>query len=172
VRCDETASLFVTNTWCEVFANFQAIAVEGRSSLRNWLFGLPGRLLCKRSPGCEREWRACSRLCSLPVRPSSLCPEPSIPIKQPCTVHTFLPKGLRNHYQGLHRTFSEISTKHYARSLSLSGPSRTRIRPDTRLQIKGRETSACSPSYVKFSTFVHWLTRFASTIIQRCIAPH
>jgi hypothetical protein len=34
------------------------------SSMWNWLFGLPGRILCVHSPLCKIKWWACSWLCS------------------------------------------------------------------------------------------------------------
>jgi hypothetical protein len=64
---DATASSFVAKVRCEVFANFHAVAVKRHSSMRNWLFDLPGRILYKQSPSCKRKWWACSWLCSSPV---------------------------------------------------------------------------------------------------------
>jgi hypothetical protein len=59
------------------------------------------------------------------------------------------PECLSAHRQGLHRTFTEICTKLDA--YSLSDPSRNRISPDTRLQMKGRR-SELPPSCVKLCT--------------------
>jgi hypothetical protein len=64
-----------------------------------------------------------------------------------CTAHDFFPKGLSNHYQSLRPIFSEICTKFNSHS---TDPRRNRIRPDMRLQIKGRNKSARPPSCVKF----------------------
>jgi hypothetical protein len=64
----------------------------------------------------------------------------------PRTAHDFFPEHLSNQFQGLRRTFSEIFTKIDA--VPLSDPLRIRIRPDTRLQIKGRKNSAPPPSCV------------------------
>jgi hypothetical protein len=41
----------------------------------------------------------------------SVFPEPSMSFEHPCTVHTFFPEYLSNHYHGLCCTFSEICTK-------------------------------------------------------------
>jgi hypothetical protein len=35
--------------------------------MRNWLFGLPGRILCEQSPRCQRKCWACPWTCSSPV---------------------------------------------------------------------------------------------------------
>jgi hypothetical protein len=43
--CDATASSFIVKGG-EVFEHFYAVAVKRHSSMRNWLFGLPGRILC------------------------------------------------------------------------------------------------------------------------------
>jgi hypothetical protein len=47
VCCDETASSFVAKVRGEVFAHFHAVAVRRNSNMRNWLFGLQGRILCE-----------------------------------------------------------------------------------------------------------------------------
>jgi hypothetical protein len=51
-----TASSFVVQVRCKVFAYFQALAVKRHSSMRTWLFGLPGWILCEQSPWCHRKW--------------------------------------------------------------------------------------------------------------------
>jgi hypothetical protein len=51
VRCrDATASYFFAKVCIEVLAHFHAVAVKLHSSTQNWLFGLPGRILCEHSP--------------------------------------------------------------------------------------------------------------------------
>jgi hypothetical protein len=68
VRCrDATASSFVTKVRGEVFAHFHAVAIKRHSSVWNWLFSLPGRILCEQSAWCQRKWWTCSWLCSSPV---------------------------------------------------------------------------------------------------------
>jgi hypothetical protein len=50
VRChDATAGSFVVEVWAEVFAQFHTVGLKRHSSMRNWLFGLPGRILCRQS---------------------------------------------------------------------------------------------------------------------------
>jgi hypothetical protein len=68
----------------------------------------------------------------------------SVSLDFPCTAHAFFPERLSKHCQGIRRTFSEICTKFDA--VPLSDPSRYHIRPDARLQIKGRNKSACHPA--------------------------
>jgi hypothetical protein len=53
LRCrDATASSFVVKVRDKVFTHFHAVAVKRHSSMRNWLFGLLGRILCKLSSWC------------------------------------------------------------------------------------------------------------------------
>jgi hypothetical protein len=74
VRCrDATASSFVAKGRGEVFAYFHAVTVEVHSSMWNWLFGLPGRILCEQSPWYQRKWWACSWLFPSRVSPFSVC---------------------------------------------------------------------------------------------------
>jgi hypothetical protein len=88
-----------------------------------------------------------------------------MPFKYPCTAHVFFPDRLSNHCQGVHCIFSKICTKPDAHSLS--DPSRNRIRSNTRLQMKGRNNQ-----HFHWAAWnvVHWLPRYASTTIYRCIA--
>jgi hypothetical protein len=58
---------FVAKIRCEVFANFQAVAAICHSSMRNWLFGLSGRILCQQFTSYQRNWWSCSWPCSSPV---------------------------------------------------------------------------------------------------------
>jgi hypothetical protein len=53
--------------------------------MRDWLFGLPERILYEQSPWCLRKWRAFSWFCSLPVSHFSV----SVSFNFPCTAHTF-----------------------------------------------------------------------------------
>jgi hypothetical protein len=129
----------------EVFAYFHAVAVKRHNSIRNWLFGLPGRILCEQSP-CQIKWWACSWLCSSPVSPYSV----SVSLDFQCTAHAFYPERLSNHCQGLRLTFYEICIKFDAHSQS--DLSRNSIMPDTRLQIKGSKKVARPPRSLKFCT--------------------
>jgi hypothetical protein len=132
----------------EIFAHFYAVAVKRHSSKRNWLFGLPGWILCEQSPWCQLKLWASSWFCYLPVSPFSF----TVNLDLSCTVHAFFPESLSNHCQGLRRTFSEIFTQFG--TVLLSYPSRNRIRPDTRLQTEGSKKSALSPSCVKCCTLI------------------
>jgi hypothetical protein len=63
VRCrDAAANSFVIKVRGEVFAHFHAVPVKRHSSVRNWLFGLPGR--SEQSFWYQRKWWACSWLFS------------------------------------------------------------------------------------------------------------
>jgi hypothetical protein len=52
---DATASSFVKEVWGKVFTHFHAVTVKHHSIVWNWLFGLPGRILCEQSPWCKRK---------------------------------------------------------------------------------------------------------------------
>jgi hypothetical protein len=144
------ASFFVAKIWYEVFAHLQAVSALPHSLIRNWLFGLPGRILCEQYPWCLRKWWACSWLCSSPVTPFSACLEPGMSFKNPCTLYAFFPERLSNQCQGLRRTFSKIWTKFDA--VPLSDPSRNHIRPDyfSTLLIM-----------LFLVSYIQWLSRFA-----------
>jgi hypothetical protein len=81
----------------------------------------------------------------------------------PCTAHAFLPERLSNPGSPLY--FSRDCTKYDAHLLS--DKSWNCIRPDTRLQLKGRKNQYFHPAAWHF---VHWFPRYASTIIYRFIA--
>jgi hypothetical protein len=94
----------------------------------------------------KEKWWVCSWLWSSPVSPFSI----SATLDLPYTVHTFFPERLSNDCQGLRRTFSEICLKFDP--VFLSNRSWNRIKPDKRLQIKGRKNSSRPPNCVKFCT--------------------
>jgi hypothetical protein len=77
----------------------------------------------------------------------------------PCTAHGFFPELLSNRCLDLHHTFLD--------AVPLSDPSRNRIRPDTRLQIKGRKESARATNCAKCCTLA---PKICNTIIYRSIA--
>jgi hypothetical protein len=131
----------------EVFAYFHSVAVKCHISMRNWP---PEQILCEQFPWCQRTWWACSWLCSLPGSPFSASVSFDMSFKFSCTAHAFIPKRLSNHCQRLLCTFFYIYSKFDA--VPLSDISRNRIRPDTRLQLKGRKSSTLRPSCVKFCT--------------------
>jgi hypothetical protein len=47
--CDSTASCFVVKVRGEVFSHFHPVAVTSRSSMRNWMFGLPDEFFVNNS---------------------------------------------------------------------------------------------------------------------------
>jgi hypothetical protein len=79
---------------------------------------------------------------SSPVSPFSVYLEPSMPFELLCTAHAFFPKHLSS--QGLRPNFSEICTK--VDAVLLSDPSRNRIWPDIRLNIKRRKNQHIPPA--------------------------
>jgi hypothetical protein len=90
VRCrDATASFFVAKVWGEVFAHFHTVTLKHQNSMQNWLFDLPGQILCEQSPWCQRKWWACSWLCSSPVSPFSVSVSLDMPFKHLWTVKAF-----------------------------------------------------------------------------------
>jgi hypothetical protein len=159
VRCPEaTASSFVTKVQGEVFTHFHTVAVKCHSSMRNWLFGLSGWILCEQSPWCQRKLWACSWFCFSPASPFMVSVSLEMPFKHLCTAHAFFPEHLSNRCHGFHLTFSEICTKFDA--VYLLDPSWNCMRPDTRLQGIGH----------KWLSHPSRCLRYASTIIYCCIA--
>jgi hypothetical protein len=130
---------------------------RSHSSTWNWLFDLPGWVLCQQFPWCQRKWWACSWLFSSPVSPYSV----SVSTDFPCTVHAFFPERLSNHCQDLCLTFGEICITFYA--VPLSDRLRNRIRPDTRLQIKGSKNQHVHSAAW---SFVHWLPKLFSAYLN------
>jgi hypothetical protein len=53
--CDATVSSFVTKVRGEVFSHFRAVAVKRHSSVREWLCGLPERIISGKSPWFHRK---------------------------------------------------------------------------------------------------------------------
>jgi hypothetical protein len=74
--------------------------------------------------------------------------------KHPCTVHAVFPKHLSDHCQGLHHTFPNLHNIWFTLTVPLSDPLQHHIRPNTRLQIKGQNKSACPPRCVTFCTLI------------------
>jgi hypothetical protein len=52
-------NFFYAKVRCEDFANFHSFTVRHHNSMRNRLFGLPGRIKCEQSPSCQRKLWAC-----------------------------------------------------------------------------------------------------------------
>jgi hypothetical protein len=130
--------------------------------MQNWMFRLPGRILCEQSPWSQRGWWACSWLCSSPVSPFLV----SVSSYFPCRAHAFFPEPLSNYCQGLSRTFSEICTKFYA--LPLSDPSINRIGPDIRLQKKGFKHQPVYQLREAFSTVCQNMLVLSYAVASRC----
>jgi hypothetical protein len=103
---------------------FSCSCCKSHSSMQNWQFGLPGRILCEQSPWCQRKLWACFWLCS----------SVSVSLDFPCMAHAFFPEHLSNHC-----TFSKICTNFYA--VPLSDTSWNCIRTDIQLQINGHKKS-------------------------------
>jgi hypothetical protein len=154
MRCyGTTTSFFVTKVRDEVFAHFHAVTVKRDSSMRNWMFGLPGRNHCEKSPWCQRKLWACSSLYSSPIFPFSV----SVSLEFPYTARAFFPERLSSHWRDLRRTFS--NTKLDAYSLFLCRMHREIA--------SGQKNQHIHPAAL---SFVHWLPIYASTIIYRCVA--
>jgi hypothetical protein len=129
--CDATASYFVAKVWAKS-AHFYAFAVKRRSSMRNWLFGLPGRILCEQSvKESVKESNEHALDFALQLSNPYLV---SVSLDFTCTAHAFFPEHLSNHCQDLHLTFPKICTKFDA--APLSDPFQNCIRPEKRLKIK------------------------------------
>jgi hypothetical protein len=156
LRCQHvTASSFVANVRGEVFAHFHAVAFKRHIRLRNWLLGLPERILFFNNPF------TLNKIMSMLLTLLFTCLTFAVSLRSDflCTAHAYL-----NYAMVSVVLFSEICTKLYA--VPLSEASRNRIRPDTRLQIKGRKNQHVLPAIWKF---VHWLARYVSNIIYCCI---
>jgi hypothetical protein len=52
---DATASSFIAKFQGEVFTKVYVVTVKCHSGMWNWLFGLPGSIICKTSPYCQRK---------------------------------------------------------------------------------------------------------------------
>jgi hypothetical protein len=81
----------------EVFAHFHAVAVKRYSSVRNWLFGLPGRILCEQPLWCQRKWLHALDFAVHLFHYLSVCPEPSMIFKHACTANAFFLERLSNY---------------------------------------------------------------------------
>jgi hypothetical protein len=147
------------------------------------------QFFCRRSPGRSLRTSSCSRrktsqkhaeLTAWPARTNYLWAIPLMSKKIMSMLFTslftyldFFSLGefVRTVYgscylcQGLRHIFSEICTKFEA--VPLSDPSRNRMRPDTRFQIKGRKYQHLDSAAWNL---VHRLPGYASTIICSCIA--
>jgi hypothetical protein len=141
--------------------------------MRNWLFGLQGRIIYDQFPWCQRKWWTCSWLCSSPVSPSSVSVNLDfsigriVALSQGHNRKSSSPHQLCLGTRRLHSRRSEETPRRRWHAAA-SGLSRNRIRSDARLQIKGCKKISISASLRK--KFVHWLPRYDSAISYRCIA--
>jgi hypothetical protein len=141
VRChDARANSFVTKIRGEVFSHFHAVTMKRHSSMWKWPFGLPRRILCKHSPWSQRKWWACSWLCSSPF---SLFFFRSLLV---WTFHVRLMISSSNAFWIFVRVPSQ-----FFRDLHKMWCIRPSVHPAA-------------------WNFVHWLSRYANTVIYRCIA--
>jgi hypothetical protein len=160
MRChDATVSPFVAKVRCEVFAHFYTLAVKRRSSLRNWLFGQPGRILYEEFNLSRRKWWTCSWLCSSPVS--------HFLYRWVWTFHVQLMLSSPNACLIIPRLSVPLFPRFFLDAVPLKGQSPNHIRPYTRFQTKGRKHQDFYPAVWHF---IHWLLRCASTIIYSCIA--
>jgi hypothetical protein len=133
----------IAEIWGEFLAHFHAVTIKCHSSMRNWPFVLPGIIIYEHT------------LDFSPVSPFSGCPERSILFKHPCAPHAFFLESLSNHCQGHRLTSSDICTK-----LMFLCRVRCKI-------ASCRKSQHLHPATWRF---VHWIPRYTSTIIYRCIA--
>jgi hypothetical protein len=111
------SQFFFAEAYSKILAHFHTVAVKHHSSMWNWLFGLPGLIICEQSLWCQRKWWACSWLCSSPVSRLSV----SVSLDFQCMAYAFFHECLSSHCQGLCRICSQICTKFDA--VPLSDPS-------------------------------------------------
>jgi hypothetical protein len=161
VHCgDAKASSFISKVWGEVFAHFDVVAIKFTLVCGIHCLACRAEFFAKKSPWSQRKLWACSWLCSSHVSPFSV--SVSLGFQRPA--HASSPNACLIIASVSITFLSEICTRFVAHSLW--GPSRNRIRPDTRLQMKGRKNQHVHSAVWNY---VHWLPRYAS-IIYRCIA--
>jgi hypothetical protein len=161
VRChDATASTFVTKIRSEILTHFHAVVTECHSSMRNWLFGLLGRILCEQSPWCQRK-RTCSRLCSSSVSPFLGLGESGLSVYGSC----FLPQTLVESLPGSSSKFFPRFAQNLMLSLCwihreiASGQIH-----NSKQDVKNQQV------HLSAWNLVHWLPRYASIIIYLSVA--
>jgi hypothetical protein len=144
---DARAISFVAKVRVEVFAYFHAVAVKRHSSMPNWLFGLPGRILYEQSTWCQRQLQPCSWLWAFGARLKLSSPKSLLII---ASVSALLSRFEQNLIHFFRRINDEIALGqiHYSKK-------------------KDVQSHHFHPAAWNF---VHWLPRNASTIIHRCIA--
>jgi hypothetical protein len=93
---DAMASSSVNKVRGGFFPHFHAVTIKCHSNMWNWLFDLPGWILCEQSSWCERKWWTCSWLCSSLVSPFLV----SVTLNYLCMAHASFSESLSNHCQG------------------------------------------------------------------------
>jgi hypothetical protein len=140
---DAMASSFVAKVW-DSLHTFHIATVKCHSSMWNWLFGLPERVLCEPSPWCQRKRWACSWLCSSPVLHFSVSVSSDFPLGglllclRVITVNPALITSDNLGQEGCIFRADLIKLLADLGMLLFWSADRNHIRPDTRLQIKGR----------------------------------
>jgi hypothetical protein len=125
------SQFFVAKFRGEVIAHCKAVAVKRHSSMRNWLFGLPGWIFCEQSAWCERKLWACIDFAFTWLA--------FIGLGEFGIFHSNTPVRLMLSYLNTCIVIPRVSVSLYPRFAqnlmhnSPSDPSRNCIRPDTRL---------------------------------------
>jgi hypothetical protein len=158
---DATVSSLATEVQEEVLAYFHAVSVERHNSMRIWMFGLPGRILCEQSPRCQRKWWVCSWLCSSLLSPFSI----SVSFDFPSTAHAFFPERLSNHLKGLRPIFPRFPQNLMHTRCRIHRQIPSGLLHDSKWKVI--ENQNFHPTAWNF---VHWLPRYSNAIIYSCIA--
>jgi hypothetical protein len=156
---DAKGNSFVAKVRGEVFKHFQALAIKRHSSVWNWLFRLPGRILCEQSRTCQGWW-TCSWLFSSLSRLFR-----SGWVWTLCMAHAFFSELLSNQCR--------VSAAHCRDFLNtiwcccFVGSISKSHKGDTRLQIRGRGAQHFHPATWHFVHLLHGYTRIN---FYRCAA--
>jgi hypothetical protein len=156
---DATASPLVAKVQGEVFAHCHAV-IKHHSSMWNWLFGLPGWILCEQSSGCQRKRWACSWFCSSAVSLFS--------VLMNWIFHVWLMLSSLNAYLIIARVSVALFPR-FAQNFMLflcrihHEISSRQVHDSKWKDIKNYHVhpAACN--------LIHWLPRYASIIIYSCI---
>jgi hypothetical protein len=160
------SQFFVNKIRDEVIAHLHTIAVKCHSSMRNWLFGLPGRIVCEQSLMSKKMMSMLLTFLFTCLAFFSFCPESSMPFKHPCATHTFFPEHLSNHCQGLRPTFPRDSHKIWP-TLAIGSIAKSHQARHTTLNKRMYKISTAAQLREIMYTDSQDLL---STIIYRCIA--
>jgi hypothetical protein len=148
--------LFIAEVRGEVFARSHSVVLKRHSSMWNWQFGLPGRILYEQFPWCQR--KVMNMLLTLLFTCLAFFFSVSVSLDFPCTALTFFPGHLYNNCQDL----LSLIFPGFAQNLD----AHLREITDTRLQIKGCKTSRSTQQRTILYTDSQDLLLLSST---RCI---